>query len=403
VVSALGVLIVVPSYAGAAGSAGHVHLNCAESSLCTEVADYRSVFGPNYYVGHDEPSTLFYSNQPGSGNRMRYTLTLPSDPSPSNPLTPGKSYNFQLHGAFWFGMAMCDTQSYPNQLSTCAPDSDKNIVDPKVSPKHPGTAFTELQFYPPGWVKWPAFQVAVGSGSCDPTKWCVALNIDSLSEDPVAGTAQNPTRAAKTGLEYVNFAFVTRNGEATGPANPLDSTTKGTWTPDPGRDLFMNSGDRLAVTMHDTSGGLRVQIDDLTTAQSGSMTASPGNGFAQIKYAPTGDDCKAIPYAFHPMYSTSSPQTKGHMGGAHLQRWLLGRNRSLAVLQRCGSARDPVRRNRRRRADQLPGHEHRGRRRAGRRRGQLLLPRVRVLARSSAGLHGHEYWLRRGVISPGLA
>jgi hypothetical protein len=49
---------------------------------------------------------------------------------------------------------------------------------------------------------------------------------------------------------------------------------------------------------------------DLTTGAHGSMTASPANGFAQIKYAPTGDSCQAIPYAFHPMYSTTSEATR---------------------------------------------------------------------------------------------
>ena len=60
-------------------------------------------------------------------------------------------------------MALCDTQSYPEQVSTCTPDSDSNIVDPAVSPNHPGTAFMELQFYPPGWVPWPTWAVAVGA------------------------------------------------------------------------------------------------------------------------------------------------------------------------------------------------------------------------------------------------
>ena len=309
-VIALGVLALAPSAAGAATGARHIHLNCAESSLCTELADYGPAFGLNYYVGHDEPSAIFYSNQPGSGNRMRYTFTLPSDPSPTNPTTPGKSYNFELHGASWFGMAMCDTQSYPEQVKTCTPDSDSNIVNPRVSPRHPGTAFTELQFYPPGWVPWPTWAVAVGASSCDATHWCAALNVDSLSEDPVAGTVQNPTCAAKAGLEYINFAFVTHDGKSTGPANPLDATIDGTFTPNPSRDLFMNSGDRLTVTMHDTAQGLEVVIRDLTTGQSGSMTASPANGFAQIKFAPTGTECQAIPYAFHPMYSTSSPDTR---------------------------------------------------------------------------------------------
>ena len=296
--------------AGSASATGqHMHINCAESGVCAEVADYADVFGANYYVGHDEPAALFYSNRPGSGNRMRYVITLPKDPNTSNPTKPGKSFNFQLHGAFWFGMALCDTQSYPEQVSTCTPDSDTNIVDPAVSPNHPGTAFTELQFYPPGWVKWPAFAVAAGAGSCDPTKWCAAMNVFSLLEDPVNGTTQNPTCATKVGLETFEFAFVTRNGIAQAPANPLDSTIQ-TYTPDPNRDLFMNSGDRIQVTMHDTPDGLRAELVDLNTGQRGSMTASPANGFAQFKYDPTGTSCDALPYAFHPMYSTSSEQTR---------------------------------------------------------------------------------------------
>jgi hypothetical protein len=40
------------------------------------------------------------------------------------------------------------------------------------------------------------------------------------------------------------------------------------------------------------------------------MTASASNGFAQIQYDPNGTSCNAIPYDFHPMYSTSSEQTR---------------------------------------------------------------------------------------------
>jgi len=65
----------------------------------------------------------------------------------------------------------------------------------------------------------------------------------------------------------------------------------------------------LSVTIHDTAQGVRAQIDDLSTNQSGSMTASPANGFAQMKFDPTGTSCQGIPYAFHPMYSTSSERT----------------------------------------------------------------------------------------------
>jgi hypothetical protein len=293
-----------------AASTGHAHISCYNSSaLCAEVGNSAEVFGRDHYVGHDEPGVHFFSDQPGAGNRFQSQLKLPVDPPASNPNQPGKSYAFELNSGSWYGMTLCDTTSYPEQVSTCAPDSNKNIVDPAISPKHPGAAFMELQFYPPGWIQWPAWQVAVGTGSCDPTKWCAALNIDSLLEDPVAGTLQNSTCASKVGIETINFAFLTLNGTSTGPANPLDATTAGTFTPNPARDLFMNSGDNLAVTVHDTANGLQTIIKDNSTGQTGSMTASKANGFAHIQFDPTGTSCNAIPYDFHPMYSTSSEKT----------------------------------------------------------------------------------------------
>ena len=103
-------------------------------SLCPEVANPEEVFGHDVYVGHDEPSNTFYSNVPGSGNNVRFQLKLPTDPSPSNPNQAGKSFTFQNNGAFWFGMALCDTQSYPEQISTCPADSDKNVLDPDTAP-----------------------------------------------------------------------------------------------------------------------------------------------------------------------------------------------------------------------------------------------------------------------------
>ena len=72
----------------------------------------------------------------------------------------------------------------------------------------------------------------------------------------------------------------------------------------------MSSGDQLSVTLHDTGHGLQAVINDLTSGQSGSMTASAANGFAQVQYDPSGTSCNKIPYDFHPMYSTSSEQTR---------------------------------------------------------------------------------------------
>jgi hypothetical protein len=291
-----------------ASSAQHVHIDCAKASgMCTEVAESDGVFG--HYVGHDEPTMLFDSSTPGAGNHMRYNITLPTEPSATDPTAPGKSYDFELAGADWLGMAMCDTQSFPEQVSTCPPDSDSNILDPAVSPKHVGQAYMEMQFYPPGWVPWPTWQAAVGASSCDATHWCAALNIDSLSLNPVTGQANNATCLNQVGEEYLNFAFITKNGKSQAPANPVDSTLA-TFTPDPSKDLFMNSGDHLQVSFADTTSGLKVTILDLTSGQQGSMTASALNGFAQVKYDPNGTSCTAIPYGFHPMYSTSTQQTR---------------------------------------------------------------------------------------------
>lgn len=277
------------------------HINCAQGRFsCTEVHDSEEVFGEGHYVGHDEPSLLFYSNKPGSGNQMRYEYQLPKDPPP-NPIN-GRSYNFQLQIASWFGMAMCDTQSYPERVRTCKPDSDSNITAPS-NPNHSGTAFMEMQFYPPGWVP---FQYAT---SCSATKWCAALTIDSLSLDPVTGKANNNDCLNTVGIEPVNFAFITKNGKPQATPNPVNATLD-TYTPNAKRDLFMASGDKIGVTMHDTAHGLRVELRDRTSGQSGFMTASAANGFGQVKFAPNGSKCQNIPYDFHPMYSTSSERTR---------------------------------------------------------------------------------------------
>jgi hypothetical protein len=272
--------------------------------ICTEVANPKEAFG-NYYVGHDEPSTLFYSNTPGSGNHMQYQLTIPTEPS--GPFSQTNGYDFELHPAFWFGMAMCDTQSYPEQSSKCTPDSDSNIVNPAQGfAGAPGAAFEELQFYPPGWVS------QFAGSSCDPTKWCVALNIDSLSENPINGTTLNAACQSQLlgGVEYINFAFLTLDGKPLGPPNPLQFNPATSGNPHNADTFFLNQGDQATVTLTDTPAGLQTTVKDNTTGQTGTMVASAANGFGQIKYQPAGHSCMELPYTFHPMYSTSSPQTR---------------------------------------------------------------------------------------------
>ena len=307
-----------PGVSIVAGDA-HAHIECGYSrNLCAEVDDTEAFA---YYVGHDEPSLLFYSDHPGSGNRMQYVLTLPSDPAvpASGVPNPGQSFNFELHPAFWFGMAICDTQSSPRPLGDpakpinpglpCIPDSDTNIHEnpdpaaPDSMSTHPGTAFMEMQFYPPGWSTWPA------SVSCAATQWCAALNIDSLSRDYFHGTNLNTSCQNLVSIEPVNFAFITKSGIPHAPPSPVNSTVA-TFTPNAATDLFMNSGDAIVVTLRDTASGLRIDLNDLTTGETGFMTASAANGFGQVQYEPSGAVCKNLPYDFHPEYSTSSELTR---------------------------------------------------------------------------------------------
>jgi hypothetical protein len=298
----------IPAQVTAAAAASqHYHIDCDEGkATCLEVADSKEVFGPNYYVGHDEPSLLFYSDQPGSGGRSQWQMTLPTDPPPVPKADNSRSWNFQLHPAFWFGMALCDTQSSPNPIDNhfCKPNSDSNITPDAQIAHHAGTAFLELQFYPPGGALAPA------GNSCDATKWCVAFVIWSLAIDYPSGKALNDTCQGQVGVESPNFAYLTLSGKPQAPPNAVNSTLA-TFTPDPALDLFMNSGDKTLTSIHDTKHGLSIEVKDLTTGQTGSMVASAANDFGQVKFAANpSTECTNIPYDFHPMYSTSSEKTR---------------------------------------------------------------------------------------------
>jgi hypothetical protein len=291
----------------------------SNSSLCTDTNDTNT-----YYSGHDEPSAEFKSGVPGSGNDMTYTLTLPTDPKqqPNASGAGGSTWNFQLHPTFWFGLTLCDTESAPEFTKTCVADSDSNNLvgsnpaAPDYIGKHPGTAFMELQFYGPGYV--PQFE---GFG-CAATVYCAAMTIDSRTLNQNTGTLN--TAACNNyilgGQEPINWAYITKNGVSQAPANPLFTGTFSNpnfsaVNPNLSEDLLMKPGDRIRVHLHDTSAGLEANLTDLTTGQSGSMTASVANGFGHILFTPGSSTCQVAPYAFHPAYNTANP--RGNTWSAH--------------------------------------------------------------------------------------
>ena len=237
-------------------------------------ADFRNASGGRgydngHYIGHDEPSIGFISTVPHSGNNVQWDFTLTRD----RPLPATQT--FELYPAVWFAMAMCDPNSFPNGL--CIPDSDEN------TPALAGSAFLELQFYPPGY---PPFVTQI---SCDLTHWCAALNIDSLE---VTSNGQlNPNCT-----EPINFAFIQRNGVPTGPPGPSNATNA-TFAPDH-QTLLMNPGDQLRITLKDTNDGLIARVDDLTTEETGFMVASAANGFQNTD----PNTCAGTNFSFHPEF-----------------------------------------------------------------------------------------------------
>ena len=137
---------------------------------------------------------------PGSGSSQRsIRLRLPERP----PALP----NHGRHGGyvttssstrFWFGMALCDTESSPNPgTKICVPPATPTSSTASI-PRRPTTSaitrvrpLVEVQFYPPGWVPWPAAdhqrrlelrRVAVVRGHG---------NLQLAAEDDTAGTLNN--------------------------------------------------------------------------------------------------------------------------------------------------------------------------------------------------------------------
>src|SRR5690348_14881251 len=244
------------------------------------------------YVGHDEPSVKFESTRPGSGNTMTYTMQLPTDPATAPTPNGSVTHYAELSAAPWFGLGICDPKSYPQK--PCKPLRDSNSGSAS-DPNAAGSAFMELQWYPPGLAPGDGF---VDSTSCSKTQWCAALTIDSLM------CTFNFASCNNNCIEPVNFAFMQTNGVPAGPPNPQHPNV-GTWFGN-SHTLKMNSGDKLTASFSDTPAGLKASVTDLTTHKTGFMVASAANGFQNTNMS----DCSGKPFGFHAEYSTAKPQNQ---------------------------------------------------------------------------------------------
>jgi len=242
-----------------------------------------------HYIGHDEPSVKFISNEAGSASSMTYLMRLAVDPRATPTVdSPRVSKYAELSPAPWFGLPMCDGKSYPQ--NACAPASDANTG--LGSPTDAGSAFLELQFYAPG------FAPFIDGPSCDATRYCAALTIDSLECTFGFASCNNNC------IEPVNFAYLQLDGVPAGPPSPQLANVS-TFSPNR-KTLMMNQGDSLSVTLTDTPHGLLTRIVDFSTGQTGSVVASGANGFKNTNIA----DCTGTPFDFHPEYSSALQQNQ---------------------------------------------------------------------------------------------
>ena len=104
--------------------------------------------------------------------------------------------------------------------------------------------------------------------------------------------------------EPVNFAYLQVGGVPAGPPSPqlADVTTElGN-----AQTLKMNPNDVLQTSITDPAAGFTATVRDLTTGQTGFITASADNGFMDTDPA----TCNGFPFTFHAEYATAGQQNQ---------------------------------------------------------------------------------------------
>ncbi len=307
----------------------------SRASLCVDAYDNPT----DEYVGHDEPSIEFKSSVAGSGNDVTYTVTLPSDPQARPSASgAGATWNFELRPTFWFGLTLCDSESSPEFTKTCTPDSDANDLvgtNPAAADyigKHPGNAYMELQFYGPGYV--PQFE---GFG-CAATQYCAAMTIDSRTPTRTPGSENTDrlqqlhprrSRADQLGVHHEERRLPGARQSARHRDVLRSELRRGESRLHQGSDDEPRRPHPHPHARH--NGRLPHRLNDLTSGESGSMTASVGE---RVRAHPVHAGLVDVPggaVRVPPRIQHGQPAGQ-HMVGAHLQRRLLRRDRALREL-----------------------------------------------------------------------
>ena len=255
-------------------------------------ADEAALRGQRPLRRHDEPAVQFCSTTPGSGNSARYNLALPRRPGDArrtarSPAPSGTSRPTSRRGSAW----SCATpRASPRRAGPASPIPTRTTSPRRRRRDHAGTAFMELQFYPPGYA--PHDLVRPGP---------LVRRADD-DEPPgqlrLLGAQQQVRRAAGVRVRDEERQADRPDGprQRQHPDVHADAGRPADEPRRPGPGVDARHARRLL--RRDRRPDDRRDRDD---------DAGAGNGWRHIVWDPKNFNCKGEPYSFHPMFDTAAP------------------------------------------------------------------------------------------------
>ena len=244
------------------------------------------------------------------------------------------TWNFQLHPAFWLGMALCDNQSAPEFThAPCAPEQrHQHLRRHEPGRRRTTSASTRARRSSRCSSTRPAGRPGRRASAATRRKWCAAMAIFSLQPGSEHGRPeQRRLPATRSAIEPANFAFITKSGVPHAPPAPLGQTDG---------DVHAERGDRPVHELGRPADGRHPRrrrrpdgdrprpddrpdrLDDGERRQrlrAGQLRAGRGDLPPGAVHVPP--DVRDLERAH-----------ARAVGGAQLQRRLLGRDRALRVL-----------------------------------------------------------------------
>ena len=325
------------AHAGSAAQAYDESLCQSRSSLCIDTYDNPA----GEYVGHDEPSLEFKSAQPGSGNDMTYTMTLPEGAQdPAHAAGTGGDVELPAPpdvlvrpDPVRHASPRPSTRRPARRTPTPTTWSAPNPTAPDYIGKHPGNALHGTAVLRPRLrapVRGLRLHRAPVLRRHDDRQPHPRTRTPASRTPPPATTTSSAARSRSTGPTSPRAAPRRR------PANPLFTGTFASpnlsaVNPNLNKDLLMSPGDRIRIHMHDTAGRLPRRPDRPHHRAERFDDRIDGQ---RVRAHPVQPDVEHVPGAavrLPPRVLHRRP-ARQHVVRAHLQRRDVRRDRPLREL-----------------------------------------------------------------------